>query len=104
MFHFKKWVGTSINFVYCLLGDRGQQCVAGMCNWDKVNGKIETIHLSENSGVRKKGKLFKIFKIFAGVPQVVQWDQQYLWSTGTKVQSPARHSRLKGLGIATVAA
>ena len=30
-----------------------------------------------------------------GVPAVVQWNWQQLWSSGTQVQSPAHHSRLR---------
>ena len=33
-----------------------------------------------------------------GVPAVVQWDQQHLWSAGMQVRSPARHSGLRTIG------
>ena len=33
-----------------------------------------------------------------GVPAVVQWDQQHLWSAGMQVRSPAQHSGLRTIG------
>ena len=49
--------------------------------------KIQTIHESGDS--------FTHLKKPTGVLTAVQWDQQYLWSAGMQVRSPAQYSRLR---------